>query len=115
MVGDVLEKAPLRLDFTGDAGNVWPQMPWVLIGSLASSDAKRLAGVSSSDAINFAMPACAVEGSNIRPDRRRIQPSCFHMRDKEAGDIGFPLDSTNQLCCWFGKLETKLKPTSSGT
>jgi hypothetical protein len=36
------------------------------------------------------------------------------MRDKEAGDIGFPLDSTNQLCCWFGKLETKLKPAPVG-
>jgi hypothetical protein len=115
MVGDVLEKAPLGLDFTGDAGNVWPQVPGVLVGSLTPCDAKRLAGVSGSDAINFAAPAFAVECSHVRPDRRRIQPSCFHMRNKEACDIGFPLDSTNQLCCWFGKFEAKLKPASSGT
>ena len=115
MVGDVLENAPLGLDFTGDAGNVWPQMPWVLIGSLASSDAKRLAGISSRDAIHCSTPACAVEGSHVRPDRRLIQSSCFHMRDKEARDIGFPLDSTNQLCCWFGKFEAKLKPANTGT
>ena len=32
----------------------------------------------------------------------------------EARDIGFPLDSTNQLCCWFGKFEAKLKPAPVG-
>jgi hypothetical protein len=115
MVGDVLEKAPLGLDFTGDAGNVWPQVAGILLSPLAAGDAERLAGVSGSDTINFATPWVAVKGSNVRPDRRRIQPSCFHMRNKEAGDIGFPLDSTNQLCCWFGKFESKLKPPSAGT
>jgi len=115
MVGDVLEKTPLGLDFTGDAGNVWPQVAGVIGSAFFPRDAERLAGISSSDAINFATPWLAVEGSHVRPDRRRIQPSCFHMRNKEAGDIGFPLDSTNQLCCWFGKFETKLKPARSGT
>jgi hypothetical protein len=115
MVGNVLEKAPLGLDFTGDAGNVWPQMPWVIGSAFFPCDAEGLAGVSGSDTINFATPWLAVKGSNIRPDRRRIQPSCFHMRNKEAGDIGFPLDSTNQRCCWFGKFESKLKPPSAGT
>ena len=80
MVGDVLEKAPLGLDFTGDAGNVWPQVAWVIGSAFFPRDAERLTGISGSDAINFAAPACAIEGSNIRPDRRRIQPSCFHMR-----------------------------------
>ena len=115
MVGDVFEKAPLRLDFTGDAGNMWPQVAGVLIGSLASSDAEWLAGVAGSDTIHFATPACAVEGSNIRPDRRRIQPSCFHVRDKEAGDIGFPLDITNGMGVRHSEPQAKLKPARSGT
>jgi hypothetical protein len=115
MVGDVLEKAPLGLYFTNNAGNVWPQVAGILLSPLASGDAERLAGIASRDAIHCSTPAFAVEGSYVRPDRRRIQPSCFHMRNKEAGDIGFPLDSTNQLCCWFGKFESKLKPPSAGT
>jgi hypothetical protein len=115
MVGDVLEKAPCGLDFTGDTGNVWPQVAGVLVGSLASSDAERLAGVSGSDTINFATPACAVEGFNIRPDRRRIQPSCFHVRDKEAGDIGFPLDITNGMGVRRSEAQAKLKPANTGT
>jgi hypothetical protein len=115
MVGNVFEETPCGLAFAGDAGNVWPQMAGVIGSTFFPSDAERLAGISSSDAINFATPWLAVEGSHVRPDRRRIQPSCFHMRDKEARDIGFPLDSTNQLCCWFGKLEAKLKPANTGT
>jgi hypothetical protein len=115
MVGDVLEKAPLGLDFTGDAGNVWPQVPGVLVGSLTPCDAKRLAGVSGSDAINFAAPAFAVECSHVRPDRRRIQPSCFHMRNKEAGNIGFPLDITNGMGVRHSEAQAKLKPARSGT
>ena len=114
MVGDVLEKAPLRFTLPDNAGNVWPQVAGIIGSAFFPRDAKRLTGVSGSDAINFATPWLAVEGSYIRPDRRRIQPSCFHMRNKEAGDIGFPLNSTNQRCCWFGKFEAKLKPAPVG-
>ncbi len=115
MVGNIFEETPCWLALADNAGNVWPQVAWVIGGAFFPCDAKRLAGIARRDAINFAAPWLAIEGSYIRPDRRRIQPSCFHMRNKEAGDIGFPLDSTNQLCCWFGKFEAKLKPTSSGT
>jgi hypothetical protein len=115
MVGDVLEKAPLGLDFTGDAGNVWPQVAGILLSPLASGDAERLAGIASRDAIHCSTPTCAVEGSHVRPDRRRIQPSCFHMRDKEAGNIGFPLDITNGTGIRHGETQAKLKPASAGT
>ncbi len=115
MVGDVLEKTPLGLDFTGDAGNMWPQVAGILLSPLASGDAERLAGVSGSDAINFSTPWLAVKGSNVRPDRRRIQPSCFHMRNKEAGNIGFPLDITNGTGIRHGETQAKLKPASAGT
>ena len=80
MVGDVLEETPCGLALADNPGNVWPQMPWVLIGAFAPRDAEGLAWISSRDAIDFATPACAIEGPHVRPDRRRIQPSCFHMR-----------------------------------
>ena len=115
MVGNVFEEAPLGLDFTGDAGNVWPQMAGVIGRAFFSRDAERLAGISGSDAINFAAPWLAVECSHVRPDRRRIQPSCFHMRDKEAGDIGFPLDITNGMGVRHSEAQAKLKPARSGT
>ena len=115
MVGDVLEKAPLGLDFTGDAGNVWPDVAGVIGSAFFPCDAERLAGVSGSDAINFSTPWLAVKGSYVRPDRRRIQPSCFHMRNKEAGDIGFPLDITNGTGIRHGETQAKLKAACAGT
>jgi hypothetical protein len=115
MVGDVLKKAPLGLDFTGDAGNVWPDVAGVIGSAFFPCDAERLAGIARCDAIHCSTPACAVKGSHVRPDRRRIQPSCFHMRNKEAGDIGFPLDITNGTGIRHGETQAKLKPASAGT
>jgi hypothetical protein len=115
MVGDVFEKAPGRLTLADDAGNVWPQVARIIGGAFLTGDAEGLAGISGSKAINFSTPACAIEGSHIRPDRRLIQLSCFHMRDKEAGDIGFPLDITNGMGVRHSEPQAKLKPARSGT
>jgi hypothetical protein len=115
MVGDVLKKAPLGLALAGDTGDVWPEVAGVIGSAFFPRDTERLAGVSGSDAINFSTPWLAVKGSNVRPDRRRIQPSCFHMRNKEAGNIGFPLDITNGTGIRHGETQAKLKPASAGT
>ena len=115
MVGDVLEKAPLGLTLAGDTGDVWPEVAGVIGSAFFPCDAERLAGIASRDAIHCSTPAFAVEGSYVRPDRRRIQPSCFHMRNKEAGNIGFPLDITNGTGIRNGETQAKLKPPSAGT
>ena len=115
MVGNVLEKAPAGLALADNAGNVRPQVTRVIGSAFFPCDAERLAGIARCDAIHCSTPACAVKGSNVRPDRRRIQPSCFHMRNKEAGDIGFPLDITNGTGIRHGETQAKLKPASAGT
>jgi hypothetical protein len=37
------------------------------------------------------------------------------MRNKEAGNIGFPLDITNSTGIRHGETQAKLKPASAGT
>jgi hypothetical protein len=37
------------------------------------------------------------------------------MRNKEAGNIGFPLDITNGTGIRHGETQAKLKPASAGT
>ena len=71
-------------------------------GLLAVEDPLAPAGVadvltreSASDVIHDATPRAAVEGRNVTPDRRRIQPPLFHARDQDRGGIGFPLDETD--------------------
>jgi hypothetical protein len=50
---------------------------------------------SRNDAIHASAPCCAVERDKVRPDRRFIERSRFHKRDKLAGCTGFPLHVTN--------------------
>jgi hypothetical protein len=43
-----------------------------------SGDAVSLARIARSDDIHESTPACAVEGSSVRPDRRWMKPPRFH-------------------------------------
>lgn len=53
------------------------------------------AGEPPSDEIHCSTPRASVEGSEVRPDRRRIQPPFFHARCQDRGRKGFPLDVTD--------------------
>ena len=59
-----------------------------------SGDAVVLAGVARSEDMNEATPWSSVEGSHVRPDRRRMKPPCFHRRDQACGCCCFPLHVT---------------------
>lgn len=58
-------------------------------------DTEILAREARNDAIHDEAPCCAVEGEQVRPDRRRMERSCFHKRDKLRGSSGFPLHVAN--------------------
>jgi hypothetical protein len=70
VVGDVLEEAPLGLALPEDAGDVRPDVARVVGAGPPSGDGEGLAGVSAHDAIHRATPSSAVEGGQVRPDRR---------------------------------------------
>jgi hypothetical protein len=71
----------------------------------ASGDADVLARETGSDAIHSSAPCCAVEGGKVRPDRRRIDRSRFHERNKLAGCRGFPFNVANGSVSDAEKLE----------
>lgn len=90
---DVLSAYVPGSNLPNDARHVGPQP-----GALAV-DADSLAGhgevlarEAANDDIHEATPWSAVEGSDVRPDRRRIQAFVFHARRKDAGRIQLPLD-----------------------
>ena len=45
--------------------------------------------------LHASAPRCAVEGKQVRPDRRRIKGSRFHKPGKLRGCSGFPLHVAN--------------------
>jgi hypothetical protein len=54
------------------------------------------AGKTPRDEIHSATPRAALEGRNVRPDRRRIQPPFFHASRQYRGGISLPLDETDR-------------------
>jgi hypothetical protein len=66
---------------------------------------KVLAGEARNDAIHCAAERSASEGEHVRPDRRRIEGSRLHKRDKLRGGRGFPLHVANGSVSDAEKLE----------
>jgi hypothetical protein len=95
VVGDVLQKDNWRGALADDAGDVGPEVAGIVGPASLAGHAEWLAGVAANEAIHDATPRAAVEGSEIAPQRARIQAALFHARAKEAGDVGFSLNATD--------------------
>jgi hypothetical protein len=93
---DVLQKESDRAAIVGDVEDVEEKAgPLAVESGAAASNGKILAGEACNDAIHGATPLAAVEGEQVRPDRRRVNRSVFHERDKLRGSRGFPLHVAN--------------------
>ena len=91
MAGDVLQEHLYGFHFLHDSPDVGPEMAGVVDAAALAGVAERLAGKSRTDDMNASTPRLAVEGSEIRPHRREIQPPFLSTRSQDFGAIGFPL------------------------
>lgn len=89
---DVFPEDVSRSDLLDDADELKeePAPLSVETGPLAG-DGEVLTRASASDAIHDATPGAAVEGADIRPDRRRSQSAFFHARRQDFAGEGLPL------------------------
>jgi hypothetical protein len=88
---DVLDEDEPRTGLDDDAPCVGPQVALVFFGAALAREAVRLARDAANDAIHEATPWAAVEGSDIRPHRRRSQETLLHRLDQVSDGEGFPL------------------------
>lgn len=95
MPAHVLEEAPLGLTLSNNASDIWPEVTRVVCSEPLTGDAERLARISPNDSRNAATPRSAVEGSQIRPYRRLIQPPRFHPRSQNFDCRCFVLHATD--------------------
>lgn len=79
----------------------------------APGDAVRLAGIAGSDEMNAAAPRAAVEGSKVRPDRRRMKPPALHRRDQSGSGAGFPLHVSDRAMSGFDKVDADVEPADA--
>ncbi|GKS87001.1 hypothetical protein AVMA1855_22635 [Acidovorax sp. SUPP1855] len=93
---DVLQKEEPRVAIVGEVQDVEEQAGTLAIKPSASAcDADVLAREAGNKSIHASTPRCAVEGEQVRPDRRRIKGSRFHKAGKLRGCRSFPLHVAN--------------------
>ena len=103
---DVLQKEPARTAIVGEVEDVEEQAGAMAIkAGAAAGNADVLAREARNDAIHKSAPSCAIEGEQVRPDRRRIKGSRFHKAGKLRGCSGFPLHVANGSVLDAEKLE----------
>lgn len=112
--GDVLDEDEPRPCAGDDAPRVAPEVALVEAAALAAGEAVRLARDAANEAIHEAAPGAAVEGADIRPDRRRSQETRVHRRDQMGNGEGFPLHHNDGARSRNGEVEGKVKPSASG-
>lgn len=114
MMGDILEEDEGRLDFADDAGDMRPEVARIVRAPALARDRERLARIARSDDVHRAAPRTAIEGSNIVPDRRRIQGRVFHPRHEDGCGVGFPFDMAHSTVSGDGDGEPEVEPTCAG-
>lgn len=114
MVGDVLEETPAGSDDAEVLLDEGPEVSRVVSAPLLPGDRERLARIAANDAVHASTPRSAVEGSEIRPQRRRIQLSRFHMRNQDVAGIGFDLHIADRSSSGKRQSNAEIESSSAG-
>ena len=114
MMGDILEEHEGRLDLADDAGDVGPEVAWVVSAPALARDGERLARIARSDDVRRAAPRAAVEGANVVPDNSLIQGRVFHPRHESDCGEGFPFDMAHRTISGDGDGEPGVKTACAG-
>lgn len=114
MMGDILEEDERRLDLANDAGDMRPEVAWVVSTPAFPRDGERLARIACRDDIHRAAPRSAVEGGNVVPDNSLIQGRVFHPRHDGGCSVGFPFDMAHSTISGEGDGEPEVEPARAG-
>jgi hypothetical protein len=112
---DVFPEDETGSDFLDDADELKEESAAgaVEAGPVAS-DGEVLTRASASDAIHDATPGAAVEGADIRPDRRRSQSAFFHARRQDFAGEGFPLHVNDRSSASNNSVDSEVESRAAG-
>lgn len=97
-----------------DPLDLGPQVPGIGPAAALPGKAEGLAGITGREDMNAVTPRAAVEGSEIVPHRRAIQPRVFHPGHESGRSMGLPLDETCSAISGLGDGEPEFEPAISG-
>jgi hypothetical protein len=111
MTGDVFEKDPSqgRAEFSDDAGNIGPEVPFIVGPAALSCHAERLAGVSGKEGVEGPGEGLGVKCGEVIPDWGGGEVSGA-LAGKDDGSGAFlPLDIATGVESGFGKTEAHIQ------
>jgi hypothetical protein len=111
---DVFKEEPARIDFSNNSCDVRPEVPRIGFTEAFSSLTERLARVAANDAIHDTTPRLAVEGFEIRPNRRFIQELLFHAVAQDEAAAGFDFNSADDASIRHRSANSEFESPASG-
>jgi hypothetical protein len=110
---DVLEEYPFGAAFPDDAGNIRPEVAWIVGTSALSGGAEGLAGISGEDCVEGAAEGACIEAAQIVPDRGRGEiPRGLGCDEDRAGPI-LPLDKNAGVKTGLGEHEAHIQASAA--
>ena len=113
MACDVFEKDPFRLAFANDAGDLGPQVTWILGTAALSGSAEGLAGISGEDRVEGTAERLGIEAAQIVPDRCRGEiPGALGGDEDGAGPV-LPFDKGAGVILGLGEHEAQIQASAA--
>jgi len=114
MAPDVLEEDELGPGLVDDPVDDRPEVPGVVGSAALPGHGEGLARIPGSEPTNSATIRSAVEGTQIRPNRRRSQPTFVHLLRQDFAGKGFDLHMSDNSAAGNSQLESAIESASPG-
>ncbi len=113
MAGDVFEEHPFGGAFPDDAGDLWPEVAWIIGAATFASRAEGLAGISGEDDVERTAKGAGIEAAKIVPDRGWGEVACALCGDEDCPWPGLPFDEGAGVIARFGQHEAQIKASAA--
>jgi hypothetical protein len=110
---DIFEEDPFGGAFANDAGDLGPEVTWIVCATALSSCAERLAGISGEDGVEGAPEGPCVEAAQVVPDWGGGEvPSALGGDEDGAGPL-LPFNKGAGVIAGFGEHEAQIKAAAA--
>ena len=113
MTGNVFEEHPFGGTFPDDAGDFWPEVPWIVGTGTLSGGTEGLAGISGENDVKGTVEGPGIEAAQIVPDRGRGEIPRALGGDEDTAGVSFPFDEGARVKSGFGEHEAQIQATAA--
>ncbi len=113
VTGDVFEKDPFWGTFPDDAGDFWPEVPWIVGTAAFSGRAEGLTGVTGEHDVEGTAKWAGIEAAQIIPDRRWSEITGALGSDEDGAGIDLPFDKGAGVKPGFGEYEAQIQASAA--